>query len=72
MGHVKTEVSSTYYVPASKELLVHILLDFLCHFLLIGTVLESMADHMLGLKLDFGFHFGIDHLDSPLFGPLLQ
>lgn len=72
MSHIKAKIATTDNMPASKELLVHVLLDFLCHFLLIGTVLEGMTDNMLGLKLDFGFHFGIDHLDSPLFGPLLQ
>ena len=72
MGHIEAEIATTYNMPASKELLVHVLLDLLCHFLLIGTVFEGMTDNMLGLKLDFGLHFGIHHLDSPLFGSLLQ
>jgi len=59
-------------MPASKELLVHVLFDFLGHFLLIGSIFEGMADNMLGLKLKLRFHFGVGNLDSPLLCSLLQ
>lgn len=52
MSHIQPKVSAADDIPASKELLIHILFDLLGHVLLIGPVLHSMTDHVLGLELD--------------------
>ena len=59
-------------MPPSEELLVHVLFDLLCHFLLVGTIFKSMVDDMLGLELDLRLHLREHHLDSPLFGSLIK
>lgn len=72
MSHIQPEVSAAYDVPAAKELLIHILFDLLGHVLLVGPVLHSMTDHVLGLELDIRFQFGVEDLHAPLLCPLIH
>lgn len=52
MSHIQSEVSAADHVPSSKEFLIHILFYLLSHVLLVGSVLHSVAYHVLGLELD--------------------
>lgn len=56
MRDVHSEISTADHMPPPVELLVHVLLDFLGHFLLIGASVEGMADDVFGLVLDLRLH----------------
>jgi hypothetical protein len=72
MSDVQSEVPSANYIPSSKKFLVHVLLDFFCHVLLVGTILDCVVDDVLGLELDLGIQFGVGDFDSPLLRPLVH
>lgn len=72
MGHIKAEVSTTYHIPPSEEFFIHVLLDFLRHFLLVGAIFDCVIDDMLGFELDFWLHFRVGYLYTPLLSPLVH
>lgn len=72
MGHIEAEVSAAYHIPSSKEFFIHVLLNFLRHFLLVGAIFDCVIDDMLGFELDFWLHFGVGYLDAPLLSPLVH
>ena len=72
VGDVEAEVPAAEDVPAAVKLFVHVLLDFLGHLLLVGTVFEGVADHVLGLVLRLRLHFRVERLHAPLLQSLLH
>ena len=72
MSYIKAKVSAAYHIPSSKEFFIHVLLDFLCHFLLVGSIFDCVIDDVLGFELDFWLHFGVAYLDSPLLSTLVH
>lgn len=72
VSHIQPEVPAADHVPASEELLIHILFDLLSHVLLVGPVLHRVANHVLGLELDIVLHLGVEDLDAPLLCALVH
>lgn len=72
MSEIQSEIATTYYMPSSIKLFIHILFDLLGHLLLVRSVLKGMVDDMFGLVLDFRLHFGIERLYAPLLHPFLH
>lgn len=66
VGDVEAEVSATDHEPASVELLVHVLFDLLGDLLVVGTIVDCVADDVLGLELGFRLQLGVEHFDAPL------
>ena len=65
MGDINAKVPSRHYMPSTKELLVHVLLDLFGDLLLVGTVLHGMTDDVFGLELHLGLHLRVEHFDAP-------
>jgi hypothetical protein len=65
VGNVQTEVSAADHKPASVELFVHILFDLLCDLLIVGAVIDCVADDVFGLKLCIRLQLRVEDFDSP-------
>lgn len=72
MSDIQSKVPAADDMPSPEELLIHILFDFLSHFLLVRSILESMVDHVLGLVFYFRLHLREQCLHSPLLRLLLH
>ena len=72
VSDVKAEIPANNRKPASKKLLVHILFDLLCNFLVIGTVSDSVVDDVFGFVFGLRIHFGVFHFYVPFLLSLID
>jgi hypothetical protein len=72
VGDVESKIPAADYEPSAIELLIHVLLYFFCYFLVVGPVVDCVADHVPGFQFGLWLQFGVDDLHAPLVAALVH